>query len=80
MPTYQVELAGTITRDILWRELDAKDEAEARQICAAEMPTYRLRAISLRDSSAPCSPNTTSPNGSAGNSSTSSRRSVTGKR
>lgn len=45
MKTFRLELAGTITRDIVWRECDAETEAEAREIVAREMPTYRLRAI-----------------------------------
>jgi len=47
MKTYRLELAGTITRDIIWRECDAESEAEAREIAARELPTYRLRAIEL---------------------------------
>lgn len=45
MKTFRLELYGTITRDIIWRECDAKDEAEARAMAAAELPTYRLNAI-----------------------------------
>lgn len=45
MKTFRLELYGTITRDIIWRECDAEDEAEARAIAAAELPTYRLNAI-----------------------------------
>lgn len=47
MPRYSIELSGTITRDIIWREVDAIDENEVRSICASEMPTYRFRSIIL---------------------------------
>ena len=45
MPRYSIELSGTITRDIIWREVDADDEDEVRAICAEEMPTYRVRSV-----------------------------------
>jgi hypothetical protein len=43
--TWHVELSGTITRDIIWRECDAEDEAEVRRICKASLPSYRVRSI-----------------------------------
>lgn len=45
MKTFRLELYGTITRDIIWRECDAENEAEAREIAARELSTYRLNAI-----------------------------------
>lgn len=45
MRTWSIELGGTITRDIIWREVDAETEAEVREICAVELPTYRVRSI-----------------------------------
>lgn len=47
MNTYKVELFGTITRDIKWVECGAADEDEARQICAHEMPLYRVNKVEL---------------------------------
>lgn len=41
MPTWDVELRGTITLDIKYLECDAETEAEVRQACAAEMPNLR---------------------------------------
>jgi hypothetical protein len=47
MPTFKIELGGTITRDIIWRECEAADELEVRQICERELPYYRVRSVSL---------------------------------
>jgi hypothetical protein len=54
MQTWSIELSGTITRDIIWREVEAETEQEVREICARELPTYRVRSIipaSLSDTS-----------------------------
>ena len=45
MKTYRVELGGTITRDIIWRECDAESIADVHRIAAIEMPTYRVRSV-----------------------------------
>lgn len=64
MPTYNIELRGTITRDIIWREVDAKDETEVRQICAQEMPTYRVRSVLTVEPSTTSLPSSGSPKAS----------------
>lgn len=61
MQTWSIELSGTITRDIIWREVDAETEAEVRQICAKELPTYRVRSVLLVEPSTTSSPSSTSP-------------------
>lgn len=71
MQTWSIELSGTITRDIIWREVDAENEDEVRKICARELPSYRVRSILPVDPSTPSLPNTGSPNTSDENSSTS---------
>lgn len=45
MKIFQAELSGIITRDIIWREVDAVDEAQARAMFAEALPGYRLRSI-----------------------------------
>lgn len=45
MATFQVRLYGTITRDIICREVDAESEAEVMAICASEKPMYRVQTI-----------------------------------
>lgn len=45
MRTYSIELSGTITRDIIWREVDAENEDQVRAICAQELPSYRVRSV-----------------------------------
>ena len=80
MPTYSIELSGTITRDIIWREVDAENEDEVRKICAQEMPYYRVRSILPADPSDTPSKASTSPIGSDANSSISSPRTDTEKR
>lgn len=45
MKTFRVELGGTITRDIIWRECEAEDIAEVHHLAALEMPTYRVRSV-----------------------------------
>ena len=42
---FRVVLYGTITRDIRHMTVDAATEDEARNICATEMPSYRLHSI-----------------------------------
>ena len=51
MRTWTIELGGTISWDIIWREADAETEAEAAAICAAELPTYTVRSIVPVDNS-----------------------------
>lgn len=45
LPTFEIEMRGTITRDIQHFECDAKDEAEVRAIFTRLMPTYRVHYI-----------------------------------
>lgn len=71
MKTWVIELGGTFTRDIIWREVDAETEAEVREICAREMPYYRVRSITPAKPSTISSEITRSPSTSGGNSSTS---------
>ncbi len=47
MPIYDVEIYGTITRDIRWFDVEAADEDEARRIVAQERPSYRINKITL---------------------------------
>lgn len=42
MKTYRIELRGVITRNIIWRDVEADSVAEARQIAEVEYPTYRI--------------------------------------
>lgn len=51
MRTWLVELRGTITRDVKYMEADAESEAEVREACAAEFPSYRVHSITLHHSS-----------------------------
>lgn len=51
MPTWDVELRGTITRDIKRMECDALTAEDVSRICAEQMPSYRVHAITLRPSS-----------------------------
>lgn len=59
MRTWDVELRGTITRDIKRYECDAETEAQVREICARDAPNYRVHAITLRQKSGPS--DTTTP-------------------
>ena len=68
MQVWRIELGGTVTRDILWREVDAETEQEVREICARELPTYRVRSIAKALD--PCSTPSTSRMPSTKNSST----------
>ena len=45
--TYEIELGGIITRDIVRRECEAAVKEEVRRICAQEMPYYCVREIRL---------------------------------
>ena len=45
MRIFQAELAGTITRDIIWKEVEAVDETQARAMFAETHPGYRIRSI-----------------------------------
>lgn len=49
MKVYRAELSGIITRDIIWREVDAVDEAQAKAMFAEFLPGYRLRSIIVLD-------------------------------
>ena len=49
MNTYEVELYGTITRDIKHVEVEADDEDSVRAACAREMPAYRVHSLRLID-------------------------------
>lgn len=40
MPRYSIELSGTITRDIIWREVDAIDEIEDLKRMTRENPNF----------------------------------------
>lgn len=51
MQTWDVELRGTITRDVRYMECDAESECDVRKACAEEYPTYRVHAITPRLSS-----------------------------
>lgn len=62
MQTWRIELSGTITRDIIWREVDAETEAEVREICAREMPMYRVRSCLPVEDLTPSSQNLPSQN------------------
>lgn len=70
MQTWSIELSGTITRDIIWREVDAETEQEVREICAREMPMYRVRSVVLASHSDPLSSPLIPPKPSDENSST----------
>lgn len=50
MQTWNVTLHGTVTRDIRRFEVDAETEDDARAICAAERPTYRVHEIAAQAS------------------------------
>lgn len=45
---YEVELRGTITRDIKRVIANATDEDDVRAMCAEEYPTYRVHQITQR--------------------------------
>jgi hypothetical protein len=47
MPRYIIRLRGSITREFVHRECDAYDEEHVREICAEEMPNYRVHSIAL---------------------------------
>lgn len=64
MPTYIIELRGTITRDIKWLEVEAQSEAEARAKAQATFQTYRMTAVECVSPSTPSSESTRLPNGS----------------
>lgn len=70
MQTWNIELSGTITRDIIWREVDAETEQEVREICARELPTYRVRSVIPASPSDTLSSPLIPPTPSGGNSST----------
>jgi hypothetical protein len=48
---WNVELRGTITRDIRRHEVDAETEAEARKLSAQFWPGYRVYSIAPADPS-----------------------------
>lgn len=65
MRTWLVELRGTITRDVKHMEADAESEAEVREACATEFPSYRVHSITPRLASG-CSDGTTPATPAAG--------------
>lgn len=65
MRTWSIELGGTITRDIIWRETEAETEQEVREICARELPSYRVRSI-IPSGDSPGNSDTTTPAAAGG--------------
>lgn len=59
--TWSIELSGTITRDVIWLEVDAETEQKAIEIVAMELPTYRVRSIISSDHSLSYFESTPSP-------------------